>query len=73
MRDACMTHSCACACALLHTCASAYVKVVDFGLLTTPQLHWIVHEFNHGRTATLEAYYKTVSQAFYTLVQKEDG
>lgn len=43
-------------------------QVVDFGLVTTPQLHWVVAAHNAGREATLEAYYKTISGAFAELL-----
>jgi len=39
-------------------------EVQDFGLATTPQLHWVVREANEGRTATLDAYYKQLNSAF---------
>jgi phosphoacetylglucosamine mutase len=39
-------------------------EVHDFGLATTPQLHWLVREANEGRTATIEAYYKQLDSSF---------
>lgn len=45
-------------------------KVVDYGLLTTPQCHWLVHRYNNfgAKAATVEAYYQTLSSAFLKLI-----
>ena len=41
---------------------------VDFrGLLTTPQLHWMVREQNAGRPNTLADYYRILSAAYNEL------
>lgn len=39
-------------------------EVVDFGVATTPQLHWVVREANAGRTATFDAYYNLLIKSF---------
>jgi len=39
-------------------------EVVDYGLCTTPQLHWLVKEANSGHDATIDAYYQRLSESF---------
>lgn len=47
----------------------------DFGLLTTPQLHFIVREYNLGNKdgASEEGYYKKFSEAFIDFVRSNLG
>ena len=61
-------------CQLVVDGASALgAEVEDFGVVTTPQLHWLVRERNAGRDATLDAYYRTLSSAFRTALEGRDG
>lgn len=45
------------------------VKIVDAGLVTTPQLHFYVMQLNAGLPATEEAYIQQLSTSFATLMQ----
>ncbi|KAJ7515763.1 hypothetical protein O6H91_22G026900 [Diphasiastrum complanatum] len=49
--------------------AVAGVAPVDMGILTTPQLHWMVCALNKDQPATEVNYYSHLSQAFRTLEQ----
>ena len=40
------------------------------GLLTTPQLHWMVREHNLGRPDSEEDYYRTLANAHQSLIDK---
>ncbi len=48
-------------------------EVTDFGLATTPQLHWLVRESNAGRESSLEAYYRQLNSAFRTALECRSG
>ena len=43
------------------------------GLLTTPQLHWMVRQQNRGLDSTEGNYYATLSKAFRSLVGTESS
>lgn len=43
-------------------------KVVDYGLVCTPQLHYVVREYNNNRKSDLAAYYHNISSAFVEAV-----
>ena len=46
-------------------------KCIDYGLLTTPQLHYIVSCYNDGKQDVGEdLYYSCFSNAFQSLVKK---
>lgn len=47
-------------------------KVDLRGLLTTPQLHWIVREYNQGRASTEENYVEILSKAYSDLIPKKE-
>jgi hypothetical protein len=40
------------------------VKAQDMGILTTPQLHWMVRAVNSGLPSLESDYFATLSQAF---------
>ena len=44
-------------------------EVVDYGVVTTPQLHWAVRRANDGKDASVDSYYKTLSTAFNKALQ----
>lgn len=44
--------------------AAGCAEPTDVGVVTTPQLHWVVREHNAGREATEEAYYAALAGAF---------
>ncbi|GFS55480.1 phosphoacetylglucosamine mutase [Nephila pilipes] len=50
-------------------------ELKDFGLLTTPQLHFVVYCKNYSAygTPTPEGYYKKLSNAFNSLIMEEKG
>ena len=48
-------------------------EVVDYGVVTTPQLHWVVRRANEGKDASVDAYYKTLSTAFATALRCKPG
>ena len=57
-------------CALVVAGAKALgAQVVDYGVATTPQLHWVVREANAGREPTLDAYYTQMARAFRTALE----
>ncbi|EOY13257.1 Phosphoglucosamine mutase-related isoform 2 [Theobroma cacao] len=41
---------------------------LDLGILTTPQLHWMVHARNKGMKATEPAYFEQISSSFRCLI-----
>eukprot|EP00891_Asterochloris_glomerata_P002729 jgi/Astpho2/2729/fgenesh1_pm.00050_%23_7_t len=45
----------------------------QLGLLTTPQLHWMVQQTNLGLPATEEAYFETLASSFALLVKNHPG
>ena len=45
----------------------------QLGLLTTPQLHWMVQQTNSGLPATEEAYFETLASSFALLVKNHPG
>uniref|UniRef100_A0A7S3DEW7 Phosphoacetylglucosamine mutase n=1 Tax=Palpitomonas bilix TaxID=652834 RepID=A0A7S3DEW7_9EUKA len=51
---------------------AAGAETLDFGLTTTPHVHWLVREANAGREATLEAYYKQLWTNYKIIAKKED-
>jgi phosphoacetylglucosamine mutase len=56
-------------CALVVRGAEALGAIVtDYGVVTTPQLHWVVREANVGATATLAAYHAQLAAAFKFLI-----
>ena len=49
-------------------------EVIDYGLLTTPQLHFIVASYNSGNTKVTEKdYYNHFAGAFVSLVKNVCG
>ena len=48
-------------------------EVVDYGVVTTPQLHWVVKRANEGKEATVDSYYKTLSSAFSRALRGKPG
>jgi phosphoacetylglucosamine mutase len=48
-------------------------QVTDYGLATTPQLHWVVREGNKagagGKPATIDEYYRTLASSFKTALE----
>ena len=49
-------------------------EAIDYGLLTTPQLHFIVASYNSGNTkVTEEDYYNHFAGAFVSLVKNVCG
>ena len=48
-------------------------EVVDYGVVTTPQLHWVVRRANEGKEASVDSYYKTLSSAFSRALRSKPG
>jgi phosphoacetylglucosamine mutase len=47
--------------------------VVDYGIVTTPQLHWVIRAFSNRSPHTITAYYSTLINAFTSLVQSNNN
>lgn len=47
--------------------------VIDFGVVTTPQLHWVIKSFNSNSIYTVDAYFSTLINAFTKLIQTKSG
>jgi len=47
--------------------------VVDYGVVTTPQLHWVIKAFNNSQPHSVADYYATLTRAFSSLVQTNEN
>ena len=48
-------------------------EVTDFGLTTTPLLHYLVRQRNEGGEATPDVYYRTLAEAFNAALETKEG
>ena len=48
-------------------------EVEDFGVVTTPLLHWAVQRRNDGADCSADCYYRTLAAAFSSALQGKDG